>query len=482
MWLLLKSTHTTLQLNNTCLIRKILKIPVKIDDLLHQVYQDPDELNEYSKVLSFEKKALYDLSLLNPNKRAFVEFKFGPNLKLFHSKKVIFTDRNNDFYEPISLAGGRFLELLEKRYKIMKNTRKEFLRNLLRLEYLGKYTLKQEAFQIFALIDLESSQRCFMRFISLINHELRKSKKYRPTFYLEADDEGVFSYENRVVTSRLAGNNKIKQIHPFYLYLGLRYVEDSNTNVNFILKVMKDLGYLSEDEDFTDALAIKSLSKKVSKYISNDVKLNEDILVRTSRPRLLPYKDTRLPPLPLLKRPLETTLILKLAFLHPYSRLVEPKYRGSLNRMAKSLDAFGDIILKRISFDFFHKILFKEVNYVSLLSDHLFLNSNSLFGRLAKIYGFDRGIKNEGFHEELIQNMNKDLLYNSSKTFDELLGDLFEKFVAIMYLDDPKACEKWLHQIFQSIYDTLIIDKYDGKQLNKAYFEYYFKSASTNKN
>lgn len=459
-----------------------------VNSLLYDVYQDKSELEHYRNALRFEIDELYDLDTLDINKKALLQFSFGPDLKIFKTDHLSLANSFGGIYSPIDLKNTNFLTLLKARYKVMQNPRKEYIRNLTRLEYLGKFVFREYTFRLF-LLQLQKSEGSFFRMTKLVKRNIVTNKTIDMDLYFQFQEgKPSFSAENILITSRIS-NNRIKTIHSFYIYMGLKYLENKTQFKLITIEILKDLGFDKINYFITkdivngniindETLLLRKISKRIKFYIPKNIQTNPRIFSSIVRPKLLPYKSTRLPPLPKLAQPEYSHDLLKLALLNPYSSVVSVKNIARTKKMSDALDAYGDIVLKRVSFEFFLTILENDINHISIFTDHLFMNSNLLFGRLAEIYELDKGLNSINHHEELKDNLRYSMEINREKTIFELYGDLFERVVAVFYLDNPNACQKWLFEIFQLIYLTLLIDKHDGKILDKEYFQASVKKES----
>ncbi|EDK44115.1 hypothetical protein LELG_02294 [Lodderomyces elongisporus NRRL YB-4239] len=118
-----------------------------------------------------------------------------------------------------------------------------------------------------------------------------------------------------------------------------------------------------------------------------------------------------------------------------------------LEKLAIKLDKYGDAVLSRFSTEFLIQLLKQNPNFRWNTDDLFFLNTNVIFSRLSFAYSLHEAIDNQE-HRRLVEQK---ILLSHLNEANEILGDLFERLVAVTYIQDPERCREWVFKIYECI-------------------------------
>lgn len=268
-------------------------------------------------------------------------------------------------------------------------------------------------------------------------------------------------------TSKKDGTSTIErheiptQHHTFFTYLGLATVEDSlKLAPRVIYRFLRKCNNETLQQTIWDSNEVEFDKENVSalREINNSLKgeippcqLNEIVFSSLSRPILLRFNNEylNLPSLPNIKAVSEFPYLLELVFGGSFMQdnVYSTSTEVRIKKLSFTLDKIGDRILHILAQEYYsqRKALFDSLT-----------RSNALLGRLVYLYDFPRA--------NLRANKDKDKYQPLAKGVNdfelERLGDIFEKFIAITFMTDSKACLKWLFAIFDTIHEAIMISLY----------------------
>ena len=123
------------------------------------------------------------------------------------------------------------------------------------------------------------------------------------------------------------------------------------------------------------------------------------------------------------------------------------KDSSKLEKLAIKLDKYGDAVLSRFSTEFLIQLLKQNPNFCWNTDDLFFLNTNVIFSRLSFAYSLHEAIDNQE-HRRLVEQK---ISLSHLNEANEILGDLFERLVAVTYIQDPERCREWVFKIYECI-------------------------------
>lgn len=123
------------------------------------------------------------------------------------------------------------------------------------------------------------------------------------------------------------------------------------------------------------------------------------------------------------------------------------KDSSKLEKLALKLDKYGDAVLSRFSTEFLIQLLKQNPNFRWNTDDLFFLNTNVIFSRLSFAYSLHEAIDNQE-HRRLVEQK---ISLSHLNEANEILGDLFERLVAVTYIQDPERCREWVFKIYECI-------------------------------
>lgn len=257
----------------------------------------------------------------------------------------------------------------------------------------------------------------------------------------------------KLIESNREEDIELRSIESINAYIGLSYLEQKNMDLitqwcKNTLRTQK-LTFLYDRDVFMANWmpTIKAIEDRSPFDFSLFLQLNRPVFLHSSLPRL--------PALPKLKN----------QFLYSFLRLcvLENLVHGNACTFLRyQLDDLGDAILKKYSAEYFIQLEQIEPQFVWNMDDIHFINSNILFSKLAISYKLHRAIQCEKHANGL-----RTRLEGSFDRANVLLGDMFERLVAIEYLDDPDKCRKWVFAIYDSIRLSLTAEHKPIKFLDK---------------
>ncbi|EMG45320.1 hypothetical protein G210_4500 [Candida maltosa Xu316] len=262
---------------------------------------------------------------------------------------------------------------------------------------------------------------------------------------------------------------KLNSIESVYSYVGLSYLQSKDTSqiTRWYRSVIETEG-VNFHFDISLMVSMWSLEFKSLESYDYYGPLDYGIFSSVKRPSL--FLTGRLPPIPKLSNQ-NLYPFVQISLLH-----LTDEFRDSeINTLKRLLDGLGDTVLKRFSAEYFIELQNQMPNFKWNMDDIHFVNSNLLFNRLAISYKLHDGILNQQ-HTDIM----KGELEGSLDRANELLGDSFERLVAVVYLDDSEKCRKWISEIYTTLIKAFMVDKSGIQFLDKEkYVKMYEYSLKT---
>ncbi|RCK67809.1 hypothetical protein Cantr_02237 [Candida viswanathii] len=229
----------------------------------------------------------------------------------------------------------------------------------------------------------------------------------------------------------------------FYVYVGLWYMEGKSM---VRLKEWIKAHARSVDTAFHyDRDAVTSGWRRTLEQVSPTLGLNGTVWSLKKRRHFLHNALAELPQIPDLKH----------RSLYPFLRVsMIHGVRDAHGAFLKNqLDYMGDALMKRFSVEYFVQLLQQDPRFHWSMDDIHFMNTNIIFSQLALSYKLHRAVKGGGQFVSVIGSQ----LARPSNSFNEMLGDMFERLVAIQYLDDPVRCRDWVFGIYDTIRGVITV-------------------------
>ncbi|CAH2351311.1 hypothetical protein CLIB1423_03S03400 [[Candida] railenensis] len=332
-------------------------------------------------------------------------------------------------------AKMKHLEKLGRNFSVIKSAQ---------ILFLQKYRLEPPNGAILQKLESEFN-------FELKNHNLGDTR-----FVLE-----IKKTSKKNGTSTIERHEIPTQHHTFFTYLGLATVEDSSKLAPRVIyrflrrcknETLQQTIWDSNEVEFDNEN--ESALREINNSLRGEVppcQLNEVVFSSLSRPILLRFNNeyVKLPSLPNIKAVSEFPFILELVFGGSFMQ--ENVYSSStevrIKKMSYTLDKIGDRILHILAQEYYSQ---RKASFDSLT------RSNALLGRLVYLYDFPRANLRANKDKEKYQPLAKGI-----NDFElERLGDIFEKFIAVTFMTDSKACLKWLFEIFDTIHEAIMISLY----------------------
>ena len=245
-------------------------------------------------------------------------------------------------------------------------------------------------------------------------------------------------------------------LQPLNVFIAMVYIEDKDYEYA-ILKFLKLFATNHKlDTKFSTELLIDKYKPDLDAYLQQfPAPIDFNKFSQVFRPPLLHSLPIKLPPLPKfhnqeLYKMVQISLI-SLQFMAKSNKL------GVLNFLRKRLDRLGDAILKRYSVEYMVHHCKTNPRFRWNMDDVSFINTNIVFSSLSFAYKLHQTINDA----EIQANMDRLITSSDLNTANELLGDMFERMVAIEYLDNPDMCRTWIFKMYDAILDNLTKEK-DG--------------------
>lgn len=244
-------------------------------------------------------------------------------------------------------------------------------------------------------------------------------------------------------------------LQPLNVFVAMVYLEDKDYYYA-IMKFLKKLAASHKlDTNFTTESLIAKYVPTINTYLELfPAPIEFEIFSQVFRPVLLHSLPIKLPALPKLIN--QELYKLAQVSLLPSSVSAFAQY-PEVVFLRDKLDSLGDAILKRYSVEYM--VHYSKINpkFGWNMDDVVFINTNIVFSRLCMAYKLHHGIKDKKIQDQ----MNHIITSSGLNTANELLGDMFERMVAIEYLSDADLCRKWVFQIYDVILANLTKEK-DG--------------------
>ena len=253
----------------------------------------------------------------------------------------------------------------------------------------------------------------------------------------------------------------LESIQSIKAYIGLNYLEGNNME-QILLWCKRQVWSENLTFLFERDLFIENWMPTIN-GLEDQSLLDFSLFSQVSKPGFLHSSLPRLPSLPKLKN----------YRLYAFLRISLQELGNSpdiykCNFLKRQLDDLGDAILKKYSVAYFIQLQVNEPNFVWNMDDIHFINSNILFSKLALSYKVHDAILNESHAHDI-----RTALEGSLNVANAILGDKFERLVAVEYLDDPEKCCKWIFGIYDTVRLSLTAEKNNIKFLDK---EKYLKT------
>ncbi|KAI3402599.2 hypothetical protein KGF56_004691 [Candida oxycetoniae] len=263
---------------------------------------------------------------------------------------------------------------------------------------------------------------------------------------------------------------------PVNVFAAMVYLEDKDYDY-LILKFLTPIADRNELEKiFNNELFINEYIEKVSQFLSsNQIALDLTLFAQVTKSPFLITLPNKLPPIP----KFHNQILYKffgISLVVPDFELYEKN--KTLKRLVENLDVLGDTVLKRYSAEFLIHYSKMNPNFKWNMDDLHFLNTNIIFNRLSLAYKLHEGVTNVKYREY----MRKIITEKSLDIANEMLGDIFERLVAILYLDEPETCRNWMFEIYNCILENLKTTKqkveFIDKQKYLTLYQYHLKNST----
>ncbi|KAI5968428.1 hypothetical protein KGF57_000122 [Candida theae] len=242
-------------------------------------------------------------------------------------------------------------------------------------------------------------------------------------------------------------------LQPLNVFVAMVYLEDKD----YDYAIMKFLNPLVKPQKISTGFTTQLLIDKYIPYVNAYLQafpapIDFNIFSQVFRPQLLHSLPIKLPAMPKLHNR-ELYKFAEVSLLS--SRMSAFAQYPKLVLLRERLDSMGDAVLKRYSVEFMVHYSKTNLKFRWNMSDVDFINTNIVFSRLSfayKLYRALNGHKNQESMNQIITSSNLDVA-------NELLGDMFERMVAIEYLDDPEVCRTWIFKIYEVMLANLTKEK-----------------------
>lgn len=263
-------------------------------------------------------------------------------------------------------------------------------------------------------------------------------------------------------------------LQPLNVFTAMVYLEDKDYDYA-IKKFLKQLAMAHKlNTNFSTELLIDKYILSVNAYLQQfPAPINFNIFSQVFRPPLLNSLLIKLPAMPKLHNQ-ELYKLTQVSLLSPrttrFARYPELVY------LRERLDSFGDAILKRYSVEYMVHYSKSNSKFRWNMDDVDFINTNIVFSCLSFAYKLHQALNDT----ENQAKMNHIITSNDLNIANELLGDMFERVVAIEYLDNPEVCRTWIFKIYDVILANLT-KEHDGiefidKEKYVKLYEYHLRT------
>ncbi|KAK6200519.1 uncharacterized protein RJT21DRAFT_121426 [Scheffersomyces amazonensis] len=437
-------------------IRKVKPIPVSAYDLILKTLEDSKEkrvdvvsrkINQHSREIITEKNLYISRSILFTSSNV----KLRPQplnkfTKIYHRKA----------YSAVKISNTNLLSNIEKRMKLFPRENDVFRSGLSFAALVGSNTFMYWVIKRAYLADprngKEIAETILRNFVQEYSHFIGD------TLILD------FNQKKEHDTRKLV--NLIEFAKPVNVLLGVRYLHDRKRTAAVYEKIYDGCYPITKKviqegsmEEMFNSYMLPFL-KRHSLYLAIDLRMFSKI----RQPSILPSFKGRLPCLPPLKNPSKTTQLLKIALLHPkFSKLTTKK---EFTDLSSTLNFLGDSIINQLSVSYLINMNEDIPNYKEYHSHYSFMKSNSLLGRLALVYELDTMLSNSDHRKKCQEYRNLPVRKTILSKQYKFYGDLFERLIAVYYLDDEESCKKWIFQIFDNLFENLRVERKDGMVLD----------------
>lgn len=263
-------------------------------------------------------------------------------------------------------------------------------------------------------------------------------------------------------------------LQPLNVFTAMAYLEDKDYDYA-IKKFFKQLAMAHKlNTNFTTELLIDKHILSVNAYLQQfPAPINFNIFSQVFRPPLLNSLLIKLPAMPKLQNQ-ELYKVIQVSLLSP--RTTSFVQYPELVFLRERLDSFGDVILKRYSVEYMVHYSKGNSKFRWNMDDVDFINTNIVFSSLSFAYKLHQALNDT----ENQAKMNHIITSNDLNIANELLGDMFERVVAIEYLDNPEVCRTWIFKIYDVILANLT-KEHDGiefidKEKYVKLYEYHLRT------
>ncbi|KAI5953125.1 hypothetical protein KGF54_002496 [Candida jiufengensis] len=265
-------------------------------------------------------------------------------------------------------------------------------------------------------------------------------------------------------------------LHPDKIFIALCYLEDQDYYkvIENITSKFRETFNPPIKPIYNSQILNEKYLNTLDRYLQEQhIPIKSHIFSQVFQPQLLPTFEIKLPSIPKLKNQCFYKYF-QLALVAPYSETTIT-YKD-LHFLTQNLDSMGDVILKRYTAEFMIHHSKINPNFRWTMEDIHFLNSNILFNRLSLAYKLHQGLDNEK-HERIMTNR---ITTTNLNIANEYLGDIFERIVGILYLDDYENCRQWIFKVLNTILQNLIVSQ-DGiefidKEKYVKLYQYHLKN------
>ncbi|KAK6460171.1 hypothetical protein DFJ63DRAFT_316038 [Scheffersomyces coipomensis] len=404
------------------------------------------------------------------------EMLFSPKTEFYRSKHINlrimgFNDDTNkydvDLFKPVDILKTKFLTSLTKRNEIFASPTRQFVRYLFLIELLGRSIFREIVMRMALYKDITHPDKEFKRIMGRFNQTYYYTDDFR--LYMDYNDpNSKLIHDDKILDLNIG--SKHRHIIPSFTHLGFKYLENE-TNMMELSKRIIDSCSSSDKSisSISDGIILQQSLQDFKSFVepalirnTQYLTINNSLFATTKRRHLLPKFKGRLPPLMKLTNPTQTSFLLKASFIDTKFTHWDNKTQYKLHKTTVYLDKLGDHILKRLVVEYLIQLLDRNTNYVASTTDFYFLISNPLFGRLAMIYDLHKGLIHPDHQRQFEANLNAiEDTTSVSKIYRryEVLGDLFERLVAVYYLDNEQKCREWVFKVFDHICDELMVNE-----------------------